>query len=334
MARIISNDTRRLIINAYKSEKNVSDIAEMFNCSERTVKRIVEAYSIEGRVEAKPQGGYKPQSLSDEHRNYIQEYIAEDCSISLDRIVQRLLEDFGIIVGKSIVHRAINSFSYTLKRVTLMPKRRNDERTIEIRHLYAREFLSLLSHQDGEDIFFLDEVGFNVCMRAKRGWAPRGERAVQVSSGLRSRNISVCCVMSKNGTFYYEGQDRPYNSESFGRFVGELLSIFESNGMRNQIIVMDNVKFHHNSEILEKFSSKGHKVKFLPPYSPFLNPIENMFAQWKQLVRNGSPQNESELLVLIESSFHMISNDHCENYYRHMLGVINKCVDREVITDE
>jgi transposase len=74
---------------------------------------------------------------------------------------------------------------------------------------------------------------------------------------------------------------------------------------------MDNVKFHHTVSIKEKILSKGHIVIYLPPYSPFLNPIENLFSQWKQLVRNSSPNNEDEL---IETTFRNISNVHYSNW--------------------
>jgi transposase len=145
--------------------------------------------------------------------------------------------------------------------------------------------------------------------------------------------MSVCCTMSKNGTRYYNRQDCPFNTVSFGEYVDELLGLFEEDGIIGAVIVMDNVRFHHNNEILERIRSRGHLVKFLPPYSPFLNPIENMFSQWKQLVRSGSPQNEDELLALIESSFLEISDEHCSNYYRNMLRVLNRCLDKEVIID-
>jgi transposase len=334
MKRKLSNDTRRLIINAYNNQNSVEEIAILFECHKKTVQRIVDIYQSEGRVVGKPSGGCKRKILGDEHKRAIQSYVSEDCSISLERISSKLFQDFGIRVGKSTVHRTMGQFSYSFKRVTLIPERRNDEGTIETRYTYARDFLSLLSEHDGENIFFLDEAGFNVSMRAKSGWAPKGERAVHTVTNLRTRNISLCCTMSKNGAFHYRTQNFPYNSVSFGQYVDDLLRVFDGREMSGVVIVMDNVRFHHNREILESIRSRGHVVKFLPPYSPFLNPIENMFAQWKQMVRSGASQNEGELLRLIEGCFLEISGNHCANYYRHMLRMLNKCMNRETIVDE
>jgi transposase len=170
MARKLNNEARQLIINAYNNQRSIQEIAELFNCSTKTVHRIVKAYQVEGRVEAKPQGGNRPKKISDEHRSAIRSYVAEDCSISLEKIARRLLEEFGVEVCKMTVYRALRSFSYSFKRVSLIPERRNDKETLEVRCTYAREFLSLLSQRNGENIFFLDELGFNISMRARRGW--------------------------------------------------------------------------------------------------------------------------------------------------------------------
>jgi transposase len=298
------------------------------------VDRIILIYTREGRVEPKRRGGLRPQLLTDKHKAAIRGYIAEDCSITLDSLRDKLMETYGVEVSRSTIDRAIDCFSYTLKRVTPLPACRNDEATIELRYSYAREFLSLLSQQDGENIFFLDEVGFNASMRGKRGRAPRGQRATHVVQNLKTRNISVCCVMSKGGTFYFKKDSRAFNTDRFSVFIDELLTKFEEAGSKNMVLVMDNVPFHHSSIIGEKISAAGHSLRFLPRYSPFLNPIEYMFAQWKQLVRGSRPSNEEELISLIDSTFERISSENCSNYYRKMLDMLLRCMNREIITDE
>jgi transposase len=74
-------------------------------------------------------------------------------------------------------------------------------------------------------------------------------------------------------------------------------------------------------------------IQFLPPYSPFLNPIENMFSQWKEGVRKINPQNEAQLLEYIDKKFEYITGIHCRNYYNHMLSYIPRCRDGEEIYD-
>ena len=70
---------------------------------------------------------------------------------------------------------------------------------------------------------------------------------------------------------------------------------------------------------------------FLPPYSPFLNPIENIFSVWKNLVIRAQAKDERQLKDLIDSNFLCITSGHCDSFYRKMLRYIQKAENREVI---
>jgi transposase len=232
-------------------------------------------------------------------------------------------------VGKSTINRAISSFNYTLKRLSLIPKKRNEPINIEWRFNYASWFTPL--SQQSVDFFFLDELGFNVSMRRRRGRSLSGKRAVLTVPAIRNRNISVCCAISRHGTFLYKKQDRPFNTETFSEFIDELLVKFDVEKISNAVLVLDNVQFHKSQVVRAKVEESSHELAFLPPYSPFLNPIENMFSQWKDKVGRGCPNNEEELLSLIDSSFLEISKEDCGNYYENMLGYIKRCLKRERI---
>jgi hypothetical protein len=73
---------------------------------------------------------------------------------------------------------------------------------------------------------------------------------------------------------------------------------------------------------------------FLPPYSPFLNPIENKFSKWKQFVRYGSPNDEAELIELIRQGAGNISNDDCVAFYMNMFCFIIRSLNKVVIINE
>jgi len=60
---------------------------------------------------------------------------------------------------------------------------------------------------------------------------------------------------------------------------------------------MDNVAFHNCAEIRDKIVVRGHFIKYLPSYSPFLNPIENIFSQWKQLAKKRNTNNQMTCLI-------------------------------------
>ena len=63
----------------------------------------------------------------------------------------------------------------------------------------------------------------------------------------------------------------------------------------NPIFIADNARIHHYSGVKELIASLQLKVVYLPPYSPFLNPIKNIFSVWKNLVIRGEAKSENEL---------------------------------------
>jgi transposase len=159
-------------------------------------------------------------------------------------------------------------------------------------------------------------------MMQSRGRSFRGTRATKTIPRLRARNISVCCTMMYTGMLHYQKQDRAFNKESFLVFLDGLFAKLAEKGMRNVKIIMDNVPFHRAGEIKGKITSFGHVWNHLLPYSPFLNPIENMFAEWKNMIRSLEYHSEQELLNNIDSTFSMLSGKHCLSYYRHMLNMV------------
>jgi transposase len=333
MAKEISEELRKKIINAYHSEKSYTELGNIFSCHRTTIKRIIDAYQNEGRSITRKRGNVgRSKIFSEVHVSTIRACINQNCTISLRELQIKMEEEFGLAVDKSTINRTITSFNYTLKRLSPVPEKRNDQDNIESRFIYASFFLSL-SEQYSDKIFFLDEVGFNISMRRRRGRSLSGEGAVMIVPTIRSRNISVCCVMSKRGTFLYRKQDRAFNIETFSIFIDDFLSKLSMNGITNAILVLDNVSFHKSQVIRAKIEESTHTLIFLPPYSPFLNPIENMFSQWKENVRNRRPSNKEELLSLIDSSFLNVSGDHCRDYYENMVEYLQRCLNKEVIMD-
>lgn len=81
---------------------------------------------------------------------------------------------------------------------------------------------------------------------------------------------------------------------------------------------MDNVIFHKNIVIKRLIEDSGHKIMFVPPYSPDFNPIENMFAKWKNYVKRRNPKTENELAVLIDEGLSQITPSDCESFWLNM----------------
>ena len=138
--------------------------------------------------------------------------------------------------------------------------------------------------------------------------------------------------MNCKSLFFFEVKDTPYNGEDFHVFLEQLFTYFDSNQIESAYVVMDNVNFHKTERVRELFSSKSHQV-FLPPYSPMLNPIENLFSQWKNSIKRTECHNENELYAAISDSSAYISEQDCANYFRNMEKYIEPCILRQQINN-
>jgi transposase len=152
--------------------------------------------------------------------------------------------------------------------------------------------------------------------------------------GLRTRNFSVMCAMNKEGLFHYSVQSRAYNTVSFMDALRSLFEKLRCQNISNAVLIADNVPFHKANCVRELVEQNGHRLMFLPPYSPFMNPIENMFAKWKEAVRNNRPENEEALIQLIEQGASLITRNDCDGYFRHTIGFLDRCLNRAIIVDE
>lgn len=86
---------------------------------------------------------------------------------------------------------------------------------------------------------------------------------------------------------------------------------------KGDIVVMDNLSPHKAPKTLSLIQAAGASVKFLPAYSPDLNPIEMMWSKVKTLLRSSEARTHPELLVAIRLSLRAITPDDSINWFAH-----------------
>lgn len=83
------------------------------------------------------------------------------------------------------------------------------------------------------------------------------------------------------------------------------------------IVVMDNLSSHKTAGVLEAIESAGAEVRYLPPYSPDLNPIELAFSKFKKLLRDGAERTNDKLWHLCGKVLDLFTEHECRNYLKH-----------------
>ena len=122
-------------------------------------------------------------------------------------------------------------------------------------------------------------------MAPLRGWAPKGKRLIGRAphghwrtmtfiAALRVDRIDAPCVL-----------DGPVNAKAFQTYVEHFLVPTLT---PSDVVVMDNLASHKNATVRKAIRNAGAHLLFLPPYSPDLNPIEQVFAKLKHLLRDAA----------------------------------------------
>jgi transposase len=86
---------------------------------------------------------------------------------------------------------------------------------------------------------------------------------------------------------------------------------------RDDIVVMDNLQAHKVAGICEAIEKKHATVRYLPKYSPDLNPIELPYSKFKTLLRKVAARTVRGLYRTIRSFVPQLSAQECTNYFRH-----------------
>ncbi|KII70625.1 hypothetical protein RF11_06980 [Thelohanellus kitauei] len=208
----ISDERRQRIINAHQNGSTVKNVSEYENLPRSTIQNIVKKYSETGRISKENRGGRTHFKVNEEIKTFIRELVDENCGLSLKQICQNVATRFDITLSETTIHNCLGQMHYSLKAIHIIPTRRNDPNTICIRNHFAHSFLRLEENYPDEQIYFVDEVGFNVSMRIKRGRSSIGTTPILRVPNIRSRNVSVCCAMNRYGVVFKEINNRPYNT--------------------------------------------------------------------------------------------------------------------------
>ncbi len=105
--------------------------------------------------------------------------------------------------------------------------------------------------------------------------------------------------------------DGPINGETFRAYVEQILAPTLQPG---DLVVMDNLGSHKGKAVRQVIRAAGAKLFFLPPYSPDLNPIEQVFAKLKHLLRKAQERTVEATWRRIGTLFPCFTPQECANY--------------------
>jgi putative transposase len=165
---------------------------------------------------------------------------------------------------------------------------------------------------DPTRLVFIDETWTKTNMAPLRGWGPRGARlrakvpyghwnTMTFIAALRHDRIEAPWLL-----------DRPINAE---RFLTYVEAVLVPTLRRGDMVILDNLQIHKRRAIREAIRRVGATLFFLPKYSPDLNPIEQVFAKLKHLLRKAAVRTKDAVCATIGTLLDSYTAEECANYF-------------------
>ncbi len=151
-------------------------------------------------------------------------------------------------------------------------------------------------------------------MTRTHGWAARGKRLVDKTphghwntttflAALRHDRIDAPCLF-----------DGPINGELFLAYVERVLVPTLAPG---DVVILDNLGSHKSKAVRNAIRAVGARLIFLPKYSPDMNPIEQVFAKLKTLLRKAAARTVDAISAAIGQLLGRFTPQECANYFKN-----------------
>ena len=170
----------------------------------------------------------------------------------------------------------------------------------------------IISGFSANNLVFLDESGCNTDMTRRYAYAQGGSRAVDSAPLSKPKNTTILSSIQLDGSLHYTTFSGGTTVEKFKQYlVNDLLPYLNP----DSVLVMDNMKSHHAKAIKQLLEKAKVRYVFLPPYSPDLNSIENLWSKVKALLRKFKARTLETLPDAIQRAFRAVTLSDCSGWF-------------------
>jgi len=171
----------------------------------------------------------------------------------------------------------------------------------------------------------IDEAGVNIAMGRSHAWVQRGTEYVELRPMNWGDNLTLIGAMRADRWLTLGMCWRGVTYASFEEWVrGRLAPRLR----RGDIVLLDNLNAHKSPTVRQLIEARGATLRFLPPYSHVLNPIEPAWGLIKKRIRKHAPRTAGALRQVARAARHVVRPHHCRQWFRHA-GYVNSSAHRD-----
>ena len=192
------------------------------------------------------------------------------------------------------------------KKKTIIPREQDaDER---------QRWRDALAELDPAELIFLDETSTPLTLTPLRARAPRGERAVGRVPRGGGESVTLVATLTPAGMGPAMTVSGALDQAAFAAFVETALVPVLQPG---QTVVLDNLRVHRSKAAQTQIAEAGCALRFLPRYSPDLNPIEQAFSKVKAHLRHMQARTTEQVIEATAQALASITPADVHGYFRH-----------------
>jgi len=169
-----------------------------------------------------------------------------------------------------------------------------------------------LADVPAEKLVFVDESGARTNMTRLYGWGEVGQRVVDSVPHGHWKTCTMLAAVRLSGPLAAVTIDAAVNADAFVIWTREVLAPHLSPG---DVVVMDNLPAHKDAAVAEAIQAVGASVRYLPPYSPDYNPIENLWSKVKTHLRAAAARTFDALGDTIDQALASITLADCRGFF-------------------
>lgn len=292
--RVTQEDAENIYNTSLIDTDVAKDLCERDGYGKRTYYNII---AKRGRVREKYKRPKRSRKWDREDIERCVDVIEEHPTFTLQEIEQASEDAGNPPVSLTTIENYLADEVITYKDVEYRTVDRNSPETKAKRIEYVNNLENVgFAHS----IIYIDEVGYSIGTRRKRGRAPIGQPAIVELPALQSQNVSVCCAVDgTHGLILHKSLKGSFTAPDFRSFIVALVQKCKARQIPAPLFIFDNCAIHRAAQLdtLQEFIHGDFQYEFLPPYSPNLNPIENVFGFIKERYNHFIATEYSELLL-------------------------------------
>jgi len=191
-----------------------------------------------------------------------------------------IFKDCNILLSLNSISKIIKKINYSRKKVKYHVVK-NIQYINELNNK-RKNFISFFKNKVLDKFIFIDETGFNFKNKNTIGLSKKG-CSINMPDKVKSmKNINMIMAINSKDIIDFDIYDNSIDSVKFYDFINKIINNLKDT---EYTFIFDNVSFHHNKDTLQLIKNTNNNYLFTPPYSPNLNPIENVFGIIKSIYR-------------------------------------------------